>query len=215
MTREAAIAFYTAHPKTPPAIADQLRDIRLLSKTELKRILMWHARMRKARADLLEAMNEAAADGEQGSGSASDDQAETANGDEEDSDAKLDRQLGAEIERADARRKRRLRKLRKERSKVRMEAALGMHVSFEQDTGDNVDLFQKSTVDKIADSETQRALRSGRDNVLDRLAQLEAEKREQDDMVSGDVVGTMCIFCVVVGEVHSFCFFVPPTLWTM
>jgi hypothetical protein len=53
LTREAALAFYQAHARTTPSVAAAMRDLRLLSKAELKRLLLWRERMVDARKVLL------------------------------------------------------------------------------------------------------------------------------------------------------------------
>jgi AdoMet-dependent rRNA methyltransferase SPB1 len=165
LSREAAIAFYAAHPQTPGSMQAQLRDIRLLSRTDLKKILQWRERMRKARDMLVD----------DGAGDDDDDD------DELDSEEKLERELDAELDRADARSRRKLRKQRRMRAKHRVREALGIATPFNDEQQQNMDVFELAEVEKLA-PEVQAVLRSGRDGYADKRAALDEERHEAEAM---------------------------------
>jgi AdoMet-dependent rRNA methyltransferase SPB1 len=167
LSREAAIAFYAAHPQTPATMQAQMRDLRLLSRSDLKKMLQWRERMRTARDALVASIAEANA-------SSSEEEEEL------DSEEKLERELDAELDRADARARRKLRKVRRTRAKQRVREALGIATPFNDEQQQNMDVFELAIVEKL-DPEVQAVLRTGRDGYADKRAALDEERAAADD----------------------------------
>jgi AdoMet-dependent rRNA methyltransferase SPB1 len=172
MSREATIAFVLAHAKTPTTIASQLRDVRLLPRTDLKKILLWRERMRRARAELIASLQPK---------SERDDDAES----ELDSDEKLERELGAELDRADARRNRRDRRLRRLRAKQRAREALGMTQPFHSDATEAREVFDLATMERLDDT-TREIVRRGLDGYGDKRAAL-LDKMHEDASIAKSI----------------------------
>jgi len=175
LDREAALAFFQAHARTTPSLVAAMRDVRLLSKAELKRLLLWRERMVDARKVLLADL------AKQLRRNAKTENGESDEEDEDDSEAALDRELNSALDRAEAQAKRRRKKMRAARAKQRQREMLGMNVGFDQDLTGNIGLFDSSMLDQV-DAKALKALRHGKDNLLDKREQRNDEMAEEESI---------------------------------